>query len=482
MDYQENISENLQQNLLTLLVFDSFSASIISSTLDINLLDNIFYKNIAKKAIAYYNEFKESCSEHVSDLLEKELNDEKVKDVYGKIILNLYDNKENVNSKYILSQLNTFINEQSLKVSVIEAASAIKSGNSEEAREILRKASTVQMGVFDPGIDLTNTSRSLDFLNKDMQAFPMGIKPLDDLNIGPVRGELLTIIAPPNAGKTSFMTHIGCTNGRIGNKVLHISLEMSEEKMCRKYYQTLFSVSTTKDESRITKIVSDSYGYFDGVNFEHLKRPLIRNETEGVREYLSKKMNPFKNRLKVKIKRFPTGALTIIGLESYLDSLEKFYNYVPDILLVDYADLLKVNANNLRIDLGNIYKDLRRIIVERNIAGVTATQANRSALEAKIIGMEHIAEDLSKAAISDTLIALCQTKQERKLSLMRLFVAKARDEERDQQILISQCLRFGQFCMSSALMREDAYWNILDKEAKEMGEIKKKPFTRKKED
>jgi len=167
------------------------------------------------------------------------------------------------------------------------------------------------------------------------------------------------------------------------------------------------------------------------------------------------------NRLKIWIKRFPTGALTIQGLETYLDAMDNYHHFQPDVIIVDYADLMSISSMNLRIETGNLYKELRRIAVERNVAVATASQSNRLGEDAKVISLKHLAEDYSKAAIADNILAYCQTSQEQKLGLARLFIAKARDEEREQTILISQCYRIGQFCMN-AIPMQNRYWDNLE--------------------
>jgi hypothetical protein len=141
--------------------------------------------------------------------------------------------------------------------------------------------------------------------------------------------------------------------------------------------------------------------------------------------------------------------------------MERFHNYVPDVLIVDYADLLAVDAANLRISTGYVYKELRRVAVERNMAVVSPSQSNRLGEDAKVLSLKYLAEDYSKAATADDIIAYCQSSVELRLGLARLFIAKARDEEREQTVLISQAYKMAQFCMDSAMI-SDRYWSLLD--------------------
>jgi hypothetical protein len=146
--------------------------------------------------------------------------------------------------------------------------------------------------------------------------------------------------------------------------------------------------------------------------------------------------------------------------------MESREGFIPDVLLVDYADLMKVDSVNYRQDLGRVYKELRGIAVERNIGVVTASQANRSGIRAKTVRDYHIGEDISKIATCDAHITYSQTGQERGLGLARLFVANGRNDEDQFTVLISQAYTLGQFCLDSVRMTSN-YWTLPKQEAGE---------------
>jgi len=159
-------------------------------------------------------------------------------------------------------------------------------------------------------------------------------------------------------------------------------------------------------------------------------------------------------------------SLTIDGLEAYLSMLEE-EGFIPDVLVVDFADLMKINAENIRADTGQIYKDLRRVAVERNWAVVTASQSNRTGEDARILTMKHFAEDYSKAGTADNIVTYNQTKDEKELGLARLFGLKARDERSGQIILITQSYSSGQFALDAIrLGSSKKYWDIVDSKKK----------------
>lgn len=242
-------------------------------------------------------------------------------------------------------------------------------------------------------------------------------------------------------------------------KVLHVTLEMSEARTAQRYVQALFSISKREANVRTTRFVTDNLGRLIDFEEDQLNRPTLMDP--GIRDFISKKLeSQRKRRAPLIIKQFPTGALTVTMLKAYLDGLERFQKFVPDVVIIDYPDLMKLDSDNLRISTGQIYKDLRGIAVERNLAMVVASQGNREAATAKMVTDSMIAEDYSKIATSDNVLTYTQTEEEKKLGLARLYVANGRNDEDKFVVLVSQSYAIGQFCLSSTYMHSD-YWDRL---------------------
>ena len=99
---------------------------------------------------------------------------------------------------------------------------------------------------------------------------------------------------------------------------------------------------------------------------------------------------------------------------------------VPDLVIVDYADLLSGKGRERRIELGNIYEDLRGLAGEQNLPIWTASQANRSSLTDDVIGAEKIAEDYSKIMTADFVISLSRKIEDKLAGTGRWHVIKNR--------------------------------------------------------
>jgi len=451
-----SITGSMQENLLTLLAWDDKAAGIIKGAVDIELFESPMHREIAHHCVEYHNAFGKSPGEHLPDLLEDILDeDDKKASLYERLLENIYGLKDSINTEYVLSTLNKFIRQQQLKIGVTEAAKRIKAGDIDEAELELSNSLKKTLDVFNPGISFTTgVLNALKATHEDEGRILLGIPYLDTIRLGPAPKELMVVMAGPNKGKSWALIHIAKVSAVQGKKVLVITLEMSEEKYLTRLAQSMFSISKRQSQVTVTNIISED-NHFEGFDFEKVKRPVLGDR--GVMETIANKLNKVGQRLNIIVKQFPTGKLNMKGLEAYLDQLERWNNYVPDIVIFDYADLMHLDNNNLRISTGSVYKDLRGLSVDRNFGVATASQSNRSGEDANILTMKHLAEDYSKAATADIILTYNQTDKEGALNLARLHVAKNRDEEAGGTVLISQQYSIGQFFLGGCFMPKD-YW------------------------
>ena len=98
----------------------------------------------------------------------------------------------------------------------------------------------------------------------------------------------------------------------------------------------------------------------------------------------------------------------------------------PDVVIVDYADLLRGPGQEKRHELEGIYEDLRGLAGEYDIPVWTASQANRSALEEDVIGAEKISESYGKVMVADFVISLSRKVQDKLAGTGRWHVIKNR--------------------------------------------------------
>jgi hypothetical protein len=117
---------------------------------------------------------------------------------------------------------------------------------------------------------------------------------------------------------------------------------------------------------------------------------------------------------KLIIKEFPTGAFSTASIRSHLEELKIKKDFIPQILIVDYINLLRSDrfsdANSYTI-VKAIAEELRGLAVEYKLAILTGTQTNRGGAGSTNIDMTDIAESYGLPATCDFLWVIWSTEE-----------------------------------------------------------------------
>jgi replicative DNA helicase len=206
-------------------------------------------------------------------------------------------------------------------------------------------------------------------------------------------GELGVVIAPTGAGKSMCLVRLGAQALKQGKTVIHYTLELSDAVVGLRY------------DSCISGIKLNELTKFKDNVFEEIK------STPGT----------------LIIKEYPTKSCGVTTLRSHLEKLIS-RGIEPDLVIVDYGDLLKnTSGYTEKYDaLGNTFEELRGLAKQQQVALWTATQTNRSGLNASVVTMEEISDSFSKCFISDFIITLSRTAEDKRKNKGRMFIAKNR--------------------------------------------------------
>jgi len=108
----------------------------------------------------------------------------------------------------------------------------------------------------------------------------------------------------------------------------------------------------------------------------------------------------------------PEGATTTNDLRAFLKEFEIQTGRRPDAIIVDYLDLMYpnnryINPSDLFVKDKFVSEELRALMHETTTFGATASQLNRSAVEAQgEFDHSHIAGGISKINTADNVIAI----------------------------------------------------------------------------
>ena len=442
---------SLAENLLCGLCYNEEIAFHLLLTIQPDMFDGDGAKLIAARAMEYIRKYNTVPGIHLNDLFESELRrtDDSGK-AYNRIFAAMASAAQNLQPAYILDTLDQFVELSRIKKKLDDAKKAWEQ-NDVEAAKLAMSHQDMQVS-FDHGIWLHKPEEALRFLNKtEDENFSSGIEELDKRGIRPARKTLTVMIAPPKSGKSWAMINQGKANLARRKSVMHITTENSEELTAKRYIQAFYAMATTNTGSIRLPTFNKTEG--GGISFELktlMKDPEVLNESQRIP--LTNKLSELARRPPLLIKEFPSGTLTIPMLNAFLDVMERTQGFKPDLLIVDYPKLMKLDQRNYRLDLGRIMIELRGIAVARNIAVTTVMQGSKKAATAHVVTSTMASEDYSMVGTADTIITYSQTPQEKKIGLARILVDSARDAADAYLVMISQSYATGQFCISSAFM------------------------------
>lgn len=462
----EKFAISLQQDLVTLLCHSDEFGKTVSKTVSSVYFEGD-YRNIADKALQFWQQHNVAPKQHIADLLSDILEDDQDRrgQTYRRILVQMIEIKDQINVDFVLRSMNQFIRMQRAKEVILQSAEQLDArgiNSLPDVENLIRKFLLEHQNANDAGLRLSNIDRVLEYLASSTSEFTTGIKEFDQSHIVPMRGKLWLFMAPAKKGKTWMLIQLGKMAFMQRKKVVHITLEIEAEEVAQRYYQSLFGASKRDELNKISVLRMDRTGRLDQVVSQSVEAPFTFN-SGAIREELQTRVNHYGMRAdNIIIKRFPMSSLTIEQLEAYLESLESVEKFVPDLVILDYPKIMKLNAKELRISLGALFEGLRGMSQRRNFALAAVHQGNRASDTAELVkASAHLSEDWSIAGTVDFLITYSQTAAEKRFGLARLFVDLARSEQDKLGVLITQSYKTGQFILESTRLN-DSYARLME--------------------
>jgi len=144
---------------------------------------------------------------------------------------------------------------------------------------------------------------------------------------------------------------------------------------------------------------------------------------------------------------YPRFSANITDIKHDLDILEFSEGFVPDVIVVDYADILKPEKERTegREMVDETWKTLGGLSAERRCLVATATQTNKASWDKKTTKSGDVSEDYRKLAHVDGMFIISQTGSEKARGVMRISVV-LRDQDFNElrQVTVLQQLKAGQ--------------------------------------
>jgi len=388
--------KDFQESLCHLVLKDRPFADQIFEVLDMNFFEQKYLQVFVSLVKEYREEFKTHPNDTVmKSLLRTKLGNQsdtvkrQLREFYARI-----SRFEDEHAEYVKKTALDFCKKQKLKEAMLKSIPLLEESSFEEVVSVITDAAHL-------GLD-SNYGHDfvLDFEKRfELQTrdpITTGWTEIDKITQGGMgSGELAVVIAATGGGKSQCLVHLGTQAIKEGRNVVYYTLELAD------------TVVGSRFDSCLTGVPLRDRWTFKEQIYER-----VQEEELG----------------KLIIKEYPTKSASVETIKAHLEKL-KVKNFKPDMVLVDYADLLsqKSNFKERRHQLESTYEELRGLAQMYNCCVWTASQTNRSGINAEIITMEAISEAFNKCFVSDFIFTVSRTLEEKEVNAGKMYIAKNRN-------------------------------------------------------
>jgi len=387
--------KSFQEKLCMVILDDRAFADQIEEVLDVNFLELNYLKCFLNKVFDYRKKYEVHPSRDIMKTIlrseldnENELTSKQVREYYVRSQVTAVSDVE-----YIKDTALDFCKKQNLKSAMLKSIALLQNSSFDEISQVINDSLKLGMDN-DEGYDYKKDFEER-FKPRLRNPVSTGWKLIDDICRGGLgQKELGVVIAPTGAGKSMALVHLGVQAIQEGKTVVHYTLELQD------------TVVATRYDSCLTKIPLQNLIAF---------KEQIYEEVQNISGRLI-------------VKEYPTKTASTQTIRNHLEKL-RMRSIDVNMIIVDYGDLLRPvrYQKEKRNELESIYEELRAIAVEYKSPVWTASQTNRSGLNAEVITMESISEAFNKCFIADFIFTISRTIDDKIANSGRLFIAKNRN-------------------------------------------------------
>jgi len=248
------------------------------------------------------------------------------------------------------------------------------------------------------------------------------------------RDNFVVVLAGEKKGKTWALLEMAWHAMMQRNRVFFFEVgDMSERqirwrfaaRMCRHPYKSTKKGKwpcTVKMPRQITSQWKDRGQVISTVECDKLefRAALTRQQIdEGEQQTMTKGLKSLDSYFRLHC--CANSTLSVAAMDAEIKKAKR-QGFVPDVVLVDYADILAdpPNERERRLAVDKTWRHLRRINLEHHFLLLTATQADTDSYTREWLGRDNFSESKTKNAHPTAVIGLNQRQDEERLGVWRL--------------------------------------------------------------
>ena len=450
-----------ERNIITYMIMEDRFLREIIPMIHSRYFQSTYARVVSGWVKEYWQKYKEAPGKVIQDIYSKKsqgIRDEEEAETVAEFLARLSENwgeSRTSNVEYSLQQASHYLRVRSLECAKEDLEESIVRQDPLKGEAVIANFQRVAVGSSGSVSMLRDSVEvSAAYLDEDeiLFSFPGALGKVVGYF---ARGDLVSYLSFTNRGKSWWQWYTAQMGMYLGLKTVFITLEMPRNQMVRRAWQSMVG-SPRKGQ----KVVIPYFEWNEGEGLFFIRSREENRKAVNVGE-IADKQKSFRFQFRSgssQVQYFPAYSATVDDLVAYLDGLEYYERFVPDIVVVDYADIIApTHRGEYRHQIDDIWKRLRRLAQERNILLVTASQSGRSTARSDA-REEDVAEDIRKLAHCSKMISLNQTRRDYEQGIMRVNQLKERDGRRSYHTaMVLQCLDIGRPCLDSKMDNEVLY-------------------------
>lgn len=241
---------------------------------------------------------------------------------------------------------------------------------------------------------------------------------------------------PEKSGKSWCLQHLAFTSAEQKRRTLFLAIgDMSEEQMMIRFSCYLAGRPLKPSKVKVPIFIEhDQDNPFSTVDFEERDFPTPLDWKAAYKAARSRR----DQQSYLKLFAYPNSSINVLGIKALLQTLER-QNWVADVIVLDYADLLASMPGlpaGGREQIDADWRALRSISQYYHNLVVTATQSDADSYDTLTMTKRNFSGDKRKNAHVTAMIGINATEAEQELGLVRWnFVVR-----RNAKALATQCV------------------------------------------
>ena len=390
----DKYGNSFQTKVLGLLLTDRKFLVDVSDSVTDEYFENTARKWIVNRLQKYFDEFHTTPTMEALQIeVKKEDNDvlkiaviEELKEAYKMA-------DQSIDKEYIEQEFSKFCQNQQMKKAIMTSVDLLNDGDYESIRTLISKAIvTAQEKNIGHDFALDVEAR---YRPDDRRVIPTPWPQINSITQGGYgKGDLVIFFGGPGSGKSWAAISMALEAARLGGNVVYYTLELGEGYVGQRF------------DANLTQIPVDQL-------------PMHRVKIESATGGLAGKLI---------IKEYPPKRASLDDIERHLDQMWTQHNFKPDVIFIDYLDLLRNRRarNERKDDLDDIYTDAKGLAKELGIPIVSPSQVNRSGAADKVVEGDKAAGSYDKIMIGDIIISTSRLRKDKVDNTSRWHIIKNR--------------------------------------------------------